>query len=281
MPRIATQCICCGRPAPERQSAVLMPFVAQRALGWEPCEITADWGLRDLPLGHAHALCISLHCTGCGMLFLDMRFDDAEMARLYSDYRGPAYEALRERFEPGYAARNRALLAGDRHIPQVEAFLRPHLPARPAVLDWGGDTGRNTPLRHGAALHHVLDISGRPLVEGAIAVTTPQGPYDLIVLAHVLEHVPEPAALIDEIRAVMDAATHLYVEVPFEALMRAAEGDPAAWRRKRHWHEHINFFSAAGLRQLLQACGLSVKAEARLALDDQGAEALAFLCGKA
>ena len=103
-----------------------------------------EWGLRDLPLGHAQALCASLCCPSCGTLFLDMRFDDAEMARLYADYRGPAYEAERERFEPGYAARNRGLLAGDAHIPAVEAFLQPHLPARPAVLDWGGDTGLNT-----------------------------------------------------------------------------------------------------------------------------------------
>lgn len=281
MPRIATQCICCGSAALERQSAVLMPFVALRALGWEPCEITADWGLRDLPLGHAQALCTSLHCTGCGTLFVDMRFDHAEMARLYDDYRGPGYEAQRERFEPGYAARNRALLAGDGHIPQVEAFLRPHLPAQPAVLDWGGDTGRNTPLRREAALHHVLDISGRPLVDGALAVKEPQGPYDLIVLAHVLEHVPEPAALVREISAAMAAGTRLYIEVPFEAQMRAAEADPAAWRRKRHWHEHINFFSAAGLRRLLEGCSLRVQAEARLALGSQGAEALGLLCGKA
>lgn len=278
MPRIATHCICCGSAALERQSAVLMPFVAQRALGWTPCEITADWGLRDLPLGHAQALCTSLHCADCGSLFLDMRFDDAEMARLYCDYRGPAYEAQRERFEPGYTARNRTLLAGDAHVPQVEAFLRPHLPARPAVLDWGGDTGLNTPLRREAGCHHVLDISGRPLVEGAVTIAAPQRDYHLIVLAHVLEHVPEPANLISEIRTAMRADTRLYVEVPLEALMRAAEDDASAWRRKRHWHEHINFFSAPGLRRLLQRCGMQVDAETRLALDGHDMLALALLC---
>ncbi|MBW8892548.1 MAG: class I SAM-dependent methyltransferase [Burkholderiales bacterium] len=245
MPCIATQCICCASSTLERQSAVLMPFVALRALGWEPCEITADWGLRDLPLGHAHALCSSLHCPACGSLFLDMRFDSAEMARLYRNYRGADYEAQRERFEPGYIARNRALLAGDAHIPQVESFLRPWLPDHPAVLDWGGDTGLNTPLRHEAGLHHVLDISGRPLVAVAQA---------------------------------MDEGTRLYVEVPFERLMQEIEDRTATWQRKRHWHEHINFFSPAGLRSLLQRCGLSIDAEARLALDDRGGMAMAMLC---
>ncbi|MBW8847595.1 MAG: class I SAM-dependent methyltransferase [Burkholderiales bacterium] len=278
MPCIATQCICCASSTLERQSAVLMPFVALRALGWEPCEITADWGLRDLPLGHAHALCSSLHCPACGSLFLDMRFDSAEMARLYRNYRGADYEAQRERFEPGYIARNRALLAGDAHIPQVESFLRPWLPDHPAVLDWGGDTGLNTPLRHEAGLHHVLDISGRPLVAGAIAVDAPQLRYDLIVLAHVLEHVPEPDALIGEVAQAMDEGTRLYVEVPFERLMQEIEDRTATWQRKRHWHEHINFFSPAGLRSLLQRCGLSIDAEARLALDDRGGMAMAMLC---
>lgn len=255
-----------------------MPFVAQRALGWEPCEITPEWGLRDLPLGHAHALCTTLHCPACGTLFLDMRFDDSEMARLYRDYRGNEYEAQREHFEPGYTTRNRALVAGDAHIPEIDAFLRPRLPARPAVLDWGGDTGLNTPLRREAALHHVLDISGRPLVDGAVAVAAPQGTYDVIVLAHVLEHVPEPGSLIDQVRAAMAARTRLYVEVPFEVLMRAAETDGTAWRRKRHWHEHINFFSPVGLRRLLEGHGLQVEAETRLRLSSDGATALGLLC---
>lgn len=277
MPRLATRCICCDASPLERQGAVLMPFVAERALGWQACEITPDWGLRDLPTGWAQALCASLHCADCGCLFLDMRFDGDEMARLYAGYRGPDYEAQRERLEPGYTARNQRLLAGDEHIPAVEAFLRPWLPPRPAVLDWGGDTGLNTPLRQVAARHDVLDISGRPLVPGATAVATPQGPYDLIVLAHVLEHVPEPDALLREVRAAMAQTTWLYVEVPFEALMQAAEAAPSAWQRKRHWHEHINFFSAEGLRRLLQRCGLRVQAQTRLVLAGQGA-ALGLLC---
>ena len=281
MPRIATRCPCCDATQLDRQSAVLMPFVARRALGWEPCEVTAEWGLRDLPVGHALALCSTLHCPGCGLVFLDMRFDDAEMARLYHAYRGPVYEAERESFEPGYAVRNRALVAGDAHVPAVEAFLRPWVPAQPALLDWGGDTGLNTPLRAVARLHHVLDISGQAPIEGVVAVQRPStDPYDLIVLAHVLEHIPEPASLLAEVAAAMAPATRLYVEVPFEALMRAAVGDPLAWRRKRHWHEHVNFFSEGALRALLQRCDLQMLATTQLRLAG-GAVALGLICERA
>ncbi len=274
MPRIATRCVCCGHTTLDRQSAVLMPFLAQRALGWTPCEVTADWGLRDLPTGHAHALCSTLHCPRCGLVFLDMRFDDDEMARLYQDYRGAAYETQRAAFEPGYAERNQRLVGGDAHIPAVEDFLRPWLPARPAVLDWGGDTGLNTPLRRAARLHHVLDISGKTPVEGALAVHDAGGAcYDLVVLSNVLEHVPEPASLVAQVAAALSGA-RLYIEVPFEALMRAAATDAQAWQRKRHWHEHVNFFSDESLRRLLALQGLRVRDEVHIEVPGSGGAAV-------
>ena len=101
------------------------------------------------------------------MLFLDMRFDDEEMAALYADYRGEAYTRERDRFEPGYAARNAIMLEGSAYIGQIEAILEPYLGAKPRVLDWGGDTGVNTPFRSRAMQHDVYDISNRPMVEGA------------------------------------------------------------------------------------------------------------------
>ena len=281
MPRLATHCICCDHTPLERQSAVLMPFVAQRALGWTPCEITPDWGLRDLPKGWAQALCCSLHCPACGTLFLDMRFDDDEMARLYHGYRGAAYTAQREAFEPGYAQRNAGLVQGDAHIPAVEALLKPWLPAQPAVLDWGGDTGLNTPLRQQARLHHVFDISGKPVVDGAMAVGDPTAAgtaYDLIVLSNVLEHVPDPAALLAQISPLLGAGSRLYVEVPYEAVMRQAATDTRAWQLKRHWHEHVNFFSEAGLRQLLSRLGLRLLQVQPIAVPDSAAVQLGLVC---
>lgn len=282
MPTIATRCIACDAGELQRQPAVLMPFVAERALLWQACEITPAWGLRSVPSGHALALCMSLHCPHCGMLFLDMRFDDAEMARLYADYRGPGYTAQRERWEPGYTLRNAALEAGDAHLPQVEALLAPLLPARPAILDWGGDTGHNTPLKASAARHHVLDISGRATVPGAQAVSAEEAQrqrYDLLVLSNVLEHVADPLALLQAVARHVHEDGLLYLEVPFEATMRAAEQDAAAWRGKRHWHEHINFFSRPALHRLLARAGLEARHEQVLPLAGGGAQ-LGWVCGR-
>ena len=262
--RIATRCPCCEGTDLARGPAVLMPFVAYRVFGWEPVAVTPDWGLRDLPPGHAHSVCATLMCRGCHLLFLDMRFDDSEMAALYVGYRGPAYTAARARFEPDYEARNAIIEAGSGYIPAVEALIAPHLGDAPLrVLDWGGDTGLNTPFRGRAAVHDVLDISNKPAVPGARRVTPDEvraGAYDLVVSSNVLEHVPEPGALLAEMAAALGPGTVLYLEVPHEEVVRC-EPDPAARpARKRHWHEHVNFFTEAALDAMLARAGLSAVA---------------------
>jgi hypothetical protein len=237
-----------------------MPFVAKRVFDWDVVEVTAEWGLRDLPPGRAYAVCNTLHCEECATLLLDLRFDDEELGRLYADYRGEAYTSLRDALEPGYAERNRKLLAGADYVPQVERFLLDCMEPPRRVLDWGGDTGINTPFRGRVDAQHILDISDRPLVPGAERVDAAAASsqhYDLVVLSEVLEHVPQPLALLEQVAALLDDDSVLYVEVPFEALMRSLEAEPQRWREKRHWHEHINFFSRQGLHRLLARCGLS------------------------
>jgi hypothetical protein len=87
MERIASRCVCCGCAELTRSGAILMPFVAYRAFGWTPVEITPEWGLRTIQTGMAYPLCNSLQCQACGLLFLDIRFDETEMAALYGGYR--------------------------------------------------------------------------------------------------------------------------------------------------------------------------------------------------
>ncbi|HLP82398.1 MAG TPA: hypothetical protein VK141_10480, partial [Nitrosomonas sp.] len=123
-----------------------MPFVAHRVFGWKPVEITDEWGLKTIPSGRAYCICNTLYCTECGLLFSDIRFDDEEIAALYNGYRNEEYTALRDSYEPGYRQRADFLYAGLPHVPDIEQFLVPFLNDSPIrVLDWGGDTGINTP----------------------------------------------------------------------------------------------------------------------------------------
>ena len=236
-----------------------MPFIAHRIFGWEPVVIDETWGLNTIWQGNAYSVCRTLQCAGCELVFLDIRFRDDEMARLYNDYRGEVYTELRERYEPGYRVRNEQLEDGSEYVEMVEAFLKPYLHGSIRLLDWGGDTGKNTPFKGEAAGFDIYDISNKPVISGARRVDheeAVQGNYSLIICANVLEHVAYPLECLEQIRNLMNDETVLYVEVPFEALMK--ERDSARYLRKKHWHEHINFFSESSLRKLINTAGFEI-----------------------
>jgi hypothetical protein len=258
--RVARRCACCGHTQLLRSPAVLMPFIAHRVFEWTPVEITDAWGLNTIAKGQAYPLCNSVYCERCDFLFLDIRFSDDEMARLYADYRGESYTALRERYEPGYRARNTGLNYGVGYLADVEAYIQPWIPENPTVLDWGGDTGRNSPFQGRCRRLDIFDISDKPVIDGAQRVDrtfAQQQAYDLIECSQVLEHVPFPCDLLQEMRACMSEQTILYVELPRESLMREAHGSRVV-SLKRHWHEHINFFSVTALRAAFNRSGLEV-----------------------
>jgi SAM-dependent methyltransferase len=259
--RIAQQCICCFSTDLDRSSAVLMPFVAKRVFGHEPVQITEKWGLRDLQQGMAYTLCTSLQCRQCGVLFLDYRFSDAEMMRLYQGYRDERYNRERQRFEPDYGIASEYYEGRAVYIEDVERWLEPQVPANPAILDWGGGSGINTPLLRRSKLTHVYDISAVATVAGAQAVdldTIKQHRYDLITCSQVLEHVPYPHQTLQQIAGSLGEDTLLYLEVPNEVLMRQHPGNREMASLKRHWHEHVNFYTERSLCELVERAGLQV-----------------------
>lgn len=267
---LARHCICCGGDRLEKSPAVLMPFVAYRVFGHEPVEITAEWGLRDLRQGMAYTLCNSLQCQDCGALFLDFRFTDEQMAALYHNYRDELYNAQRMRFEPGYANVVAHYQQRAAYLDEVEAWLAPRLPEAPAVLDWGGDSGINSPFRERNRLLHIHDISGVELVPGAERVDLERigrNAYDLVTCSQVLEHVPFPLELLKRMLPALGPGTLLYLEVPHEALVREHPGSLELAPLKRHWHEHINFYTETSMRRLLERLGLSVVDVLRLPVD--------------
>jgi hypothetical protein len=267
---IARHCICCGSDQLQHSPAVLMPFVALRVFGHEPVEITADWGLRDLREGMAYTLCNSLQCQDCGVLFLDFRFTDEQMAALYHNYRDAQYNAQRIRYEPGYASVVEHYEQRAGYLSEVEDWLAPRLPSAPVVLDWGGDSGINSLFLKQNRCLHIHDISGVELVPGAQRIGSEQlgrERYDLVVCSEVLEHVSFPQDLIRQMLPAMSPHTLLYIEVPHEVLVRQNPDSFDLAPLKRHWHEHINFYTETALRRLLKGLGLQVVDTLKLPVD--------------
>jgi hypothetical protein len=119
----------------------------------------------------------------------------------------------------------------------------------------------------------IFDISGKAAGGDARVVTREQATsskYGLIVCSQILEHISYPSDILLEVRQAMDDVSILYIEVPFEEVMRQDWCDRE--KVKRHWHEHINFYSMKSLSSLLGNCDLETVANNVLMTEVAGAE---------
>ncbi|HEX2071834.1 MAG TPA: class I SAM-dependent methyltransferase [Thermoleophilaceae bacterium] len=116
--------------------------------------------------------------------------------------------------------------------------------------------------RHGFDLSEraVAYAASRPEVDLARAfdghaLPVPDDAYDLGILSHVLEHVPDPLPLL---RETARAARALVVEVPLEDNLSASRGSASAGREAIG---HLHRFSRADVSRLASAAGLHVVAD--------------------
>lgn len=255
----AKKCLCCDSKNLSKGSAVLMPFIAHRIFGYEITNIDNSWNLHNFPTGLCLSQCFSCQCQDCSFLFLDMRFDDEEMSSLYQDYRGENYSIIRDKFEPGYFEKNKQIESGIKYKKDIELFLE-ELGEYKTILDWGGDDGINTPCFEAEKVF-IYDISDKKVLPNFESIENSQlhnHKYDLIVCSNVLEHVSYPQDMLKDIASVMDKNTILYIEVPYEKIMANNSDSKNVYINKKHWHEHINFYSQKSLVKLTESCGLEI-----------------------
>jgi SAM-dependent methyltransferase len=108
-----------------------------------------------------------------------------------------------------------------------------------------------------AELARARSIPGAHRIEAFDGAHVPadDGAYDLAILSHVLEHVPDPAALLREAARVAPA---VLVEVPLEANRSAARKSKRAEAARIG---HIQFFDRPAIHALAAFAGLRVGEE--------------------
>ena len=260
---ISNECIACGSLNIQSSPAFLMPFISHRVFGQAQEKISAEsTGLRDVKEGYNYHFCKSLFCKACGHLACDLRFNDLQMKNLYQGYRNQTYVELRDFYEPGYLQRNQQFHSEYPYKAKVREFIESKMNRKPnSILDWGGDSGINTPFSGELDKHHIFDISNVAPIAGATLVNEEmigESEYDLVVCQHVLEHLPFPGDSLLNLKNKTKGNPYFYFEVPHEPIMRkTSKGELPL---KRHWHEHINFYSESSLKALIERCGLKSKA---------------------
>lgn len=196
-------------------------------------------------------------CNGCGLVYLDAA--GARDSDFYADsgmHGGAAPDAqawLRE---------------GERDDRRRAEFLATKLGGR-RVLDFGCGAGgflaRARTLAASVAgieperrLGKHFD-SLRLTVYGALDDLAPESRFDLITAFHVVEHLPDPRAVLRDLATrLSDSRSELVVEVPAATDALLALYGNRAFSEFTYWSCHLYLFDAATLRRLGEQAGLSV-----------------------
>lgn len=206
-------------------------------------------------------------CVNCG---LGRLYPPPEPQRIPDFYPPEYYGAGAEKFETSIEFAVRRIAAW-----QARKLTR-GLPRGARVLDVG--CGRGTLLKALSAQGfeaHGFDISQTPL-EGIGAEITlhcadslrsaelPDACFDLVVIWHVLEHLPDPRETLLEIRRLLKPGGRIAVAVPNFSSWQAKWAGPAWFHLDLP--RHLFHFSANNLRRLLTEAGFELEAERHFSL---------------
>ncbi len=183
---------------------------------------------------------------------------------------GTGVMGFRERTEERYKAeRGRAYHESKRSIPKAAypwvARLRaekiaPYIKAADVVLEYGVGTGWNlAALECKRKMGFDLAIHLEPeLAEHGIEFVKDigevgAGTVDMVICHHVLEHVPNPGNVLEEMRALLRPGGRLLAFVPYEDQRRYLRYDPA------EPNHHLYSWNVQTLGNLMADCGFAIE----------------------
>ncbi len=227
----------------------------------EVCQVLGG-GLRDQRFGAPGTYEI-LTCPRCGLEQTHPRPTGPELKGLYERFYnagaepGSAYQSVRERFLASGWYRLWLRWDGDPAFHQRRGAGR--------LLDLGCNEGRSLSLyaANGFAAEG-LEINekaaalarrrGFPVYTGTLEELNPPEPYAVVVLANVLEHAPDPVAMLAQVRRLLGPGGRVWISCPNAwSLWRRVFG-----RDWINWHVpyHLWHFSPRTLEAVLARAGL-------------------------
>jgi SAM-dependent methyltransferase len=202
-------------------------------------------------------------CNRCGLLFANPR-RDADHVGIESWPDDPKWDAARE-----HPQRYEKEQLQVRDYATTRAFINGLHLGRGRLLEIGSSFGflldafradgwnvvGIEPDRNAA--RHAKQNLGVETINCTLEVAgIPSESIDVVVMLHVIEHVPDPLATLREIRRVLKPGGHLVIETPrYDTLMFAILG-----RRERSLScdGHIFFFTTASLRAAYEKAGFAL-----------------------
>jgi SAM-dependent methyltransferase len=204
-----------------------------------------------------------VRCASCGMMYQSPRVAETEMADAYEVIEG--YSAF-----PEQDGAKEALFRA-----RIERFCRErNLPARGSFLDLGAARGMMldcvtellpewktcavelSPSARARLIARKYDCSA------AIEELDSCRKFDWVNIDNVLEHLPDPAGTLRNLKSRLNPGGFIYVEVPNESFLslRYRVNDAIRGFRKPPTAEgHINLFTPRTLRALFRSAGFAVE----------------------
>lgn len=191
----------------------------------------------------------SVLCRQCGVVRTSPRLTDSSLGAFYdTDYR-PLYDG-------SIGARNDFLELQRARGLNIMHFVTRFLPAGSRVADLGCGAGWTLiPFRD--AGHEVAGCDlgstyleagrtlGLDLRHGDYTTLSDLAPFNLIILSHVFEHLPNPQELMKGILPLLAADALVYIEVPGLRGIPMAFGDPLRYFQNAHlWNFDLGTLTA-------------------------------------
>lgn len=210
-----------------------------------------------------------LVCKNCKVSFFNVRFEDKEIANLYSGYRGEEYQQQRQKHEQIYTEEFNDKLGNDTLEIQnrknnLLRLLKEHTEISNIknILDYGGDRGQFFPNELVKSKKYVYDLSDVKLIDNINKIENIKDlknhNWDLIMCSYVLEHLSYPMDIMKIFDSISRKNSFLYIEVPYDYPGKTLRGVAKLKNFLKKYigyyqamHEHINFFDKKSIKKML------------------------------